>query len=883
MRDRTDRDLDAEMQSHLALHIEDNLRSGMSPEEARRDALLKLGGIEQTKELVRERRSLPLFESLLQDLRFGFRTLRQNPGFSFIAILTLALGIGANTAIFSLINSVLLQPLPFRDPDRLVRVFSARGEFTRAPVSGEDYFDWQSQNRVFEKTSLLTGPRNFNASGAGESETVSVVSTQANFFSTLGVPPELGREFAEGEDQPGNNHVAILSYGFCQRHFGGIENAIGKTLSLDFQPYTVVGVMPPKFNYPEATELWVPLEMAVDHLGKRGDYSYRVLGRMKPGVTRALAQADMTAVTRHLQEQFPVNNSKLGANVVPLKDLVTGTSRPQLLILLGAVALVLLVACANVANLLLARATGRQREIALRAALGATRWRLVRQLFTESVMLSTAGALLGLAGAWWLIRFAQSVRTLPIPRQNPIQLDATVLLFTLAVSVLVGILFGLAPALEASRLNLNEQLKTSTGAVASVSGWRLALRNALVVGEIATSLALLAGAGLLLRSFAQMRSADIGVRTQNILTAAVVLPEAKYETISARRQFYQQLLDRVGHAPGVTAAALSQQIPLEGSHGGNAKLPGDTDPKSNGLPVNWNFVTSGYFRVFGIRFLSGREFTPQELDQAAEFGAKFREAAKSGLPPNPQVSSVAVINRTMARALWPDQDAVGKIFISSLNQPISVAGVVGDERYESFRGPVAPEVYFPFTRELNNKWYPAEIVALSSGPPEGLVAGIRAAVHDLDSELSLFRVRSMQQVIAENMQDTTLQTALLSTFAGLGLVLSAVGIYGVMAYLVTQRTREIGLRMALGAQQRDVLRLVLGRGVKLTVAGVTVGAASALALTRLLATQLFGVTATDPLTFVGVSLLLTAVALAACLIPARRAMRVDPLVALRYE
>jgi len=885
-RHQLDRDLEDELDFHLAMRERKNREAGMDAAEAGHAARRQLGNLGNVREGSRELWTFSL-ETVWQDVRFGLRALRKYPGFTAVAVLTLALGIGANTAIFSVINSVLLQPLPFQDPDRLVRLFSDRGTPARLPVSGEDYFDWAAQSRSFDGMSILTGPQNFNASGAGQPETISVVSTQANFFSVLGVQPELGRIFADGEDRPGNNQVAVLSHAFWQRHFGGTSDVVGKTLSLNFQTYTVVGVLPPSFNYPESVNIWIPVELAVDRLGKRGNYSYRVLARLKSDVTVAQAQADMSGVARRLAEQFPINNTNLGIRLVPLKELVTGDSRPQLLVLLGAVALVLLVACTNVASLLLARASGRQREIVLRAALGASRWRLVRQLLTESVILSCSGAALGLGGAWWLVGVARSVRTLPIPRQNPIQLDATVLIFTVGVAVIVGILFGLAPALEVSRLNITDALKSGAGSILGAARSRLALRNALVVAEIASSLALLAGAGLLLRSFAQMRSANLGVRTEHILTAAVVLPDTKYKAIADRREFYERLLDRVYHIPGVAEAAISQQIPLEGSHGGAAKLVGDTDPAHNGLSVNWNFVTPSYFRVFSIPFISGREFTPQEVDRAAAVGASVNDYWESGgkvlLAPRPEWSSFAIINRTMAQTLWPGEDAVGKVFISVLIQPVTVVGVVSDEKYGGIREPATPEVYFPFTEELTNKWYPPNIVARSDRAPETVLSGIRTAVRDLDSELSLFRVRTMDQVISDNMQDTTLQTVLLGSFAALGLVLSAVGIYGVMAHLVTQQTREIGIRIALGAQQRDILLQVLARGSQLAVAGVTIGVLAALALTRLLSKEVFGVSTTDPPTFIGVSILLTVVALAACCLPAHRATRVDPLVSLRYE
>jgi putative ABC transport system permease protein len=823
--------------------------------------------------------------SFLQDLRYGWRTLTNHPGFAAVAVVTLALGIGANTAIFSVINSVLLRPLPFRDPGQLVRIFTTRGAEKFYAVNGEDYFDWQAQNRAFQSMTLFSGPQNYNASGAGEPETVSVCRTQANFFSLLGVPPLYGRQFVQGEDSPGAARIAVLSYGFWQRHFGGNQDAIGKSIELNFLKYTVVGVMPRTFNYPEAIDAWVPLEMTVANLGHRGGYSYRVLARMRPSIRVEQAQADMDGLAKRLEKLYPITNSDLGMNLIPFKDLLTRDSRGQLLVLLGAVGLVLLVACANVANLLLARATERQREIALRSALGASRSRIVRQMLTESLVLSLAGAALGLAGAWWLVAFAQSAKALPLPRQNPIELDAAVLLFTIGVCLLVSILFGLLPALAASRANLNDELKSSGGSIVGRSGWRGSLRSALVVGEIALSLALLAGGGLLLRSFAEMRNANIGVKSENIVTMAVVVPNTKYATLGERRTFYDRLFDQVRHAPGVAAAALSQQIPLEGSHTYGAKLEGDLDPGRPWLQVQVNFITPGYFGVYGIPFFSGRDFTPQEIERAAQAGernTKYWESGHASTTPQPQFATYAVINRRMAETLWPNQDAVGKVFISGI-QPVTVVGVVGNVKYEAIREPEQPEAYFPITEELDNMWYPPEISVRTAGSPEGVITAVRSALQAVDGGLSLFRVRTMHQVLADNMQDTSLQTALLGSFAALGVILAAVGVYGVMAYLVMQRQREIGIRMALGARPEAVLHLVIGHGAKLAGLGVAVGIAAALALTRLLSTELFGVSANDPVTFAAVAAFLAAIALVACYIPARRAARVDPLVALRYE
>ncbi|HEY6332044.1 MAG TPA: ABC transporter permease [Blastocatellia bacterium] len=884
-KDKTERDLSQEIESYIDLASNTYVELGMDHPTATRKAAVEFGGSEQVKERVREIRFGHSLEVLGQDLRYATRILRKTPGFTAVVVLTLALGIGANTAIFSVVNSTLLQPLPFRDPNRLVRVFSTNATGGNYPVSGEDYFDWQSENRSFEATTLFTASQNFDASGAGQSETVSVISAQANFFSVLGVRPHIGREFVPGEDTPANNHVAVLSYGLWQRHFGGSREVVGKKIDLNFQTYDVVGVMPRTFNYPESTDVWVPLEMTVDHLGRRGGFSYRLLARLKPGVSVAQAQADMTSVTQNLAVQYPISNSNVGARVVVFKELLTGDVRPQLLVLLGAVALVMLVACANVANLLLARAAGRQREVVLRSALGATRWRLLRQLMTESVVLSLTGAMLGLIGAWWFVWLVQSVPTLPIPRENPIQLDGTVLLFTLVISIVVGILFGLVPALEASRLDLNEVLKAASGAIAGVSGRRRTFQNVLVVAEVATSLALLAGAGLLLQTFARLRNADIGVRSHGILTAAVVLPKTKYSALPQRREFCDRLLERLEHAPGVTAAAISQQLPLEGSHSFDAKLEGDLDPQHSGVGVDLNYVSPDYFRVFGIPFLSGRVFTPQEIDRSLETSTKLSAYEDSGqVSPVPlqQFSSSAVINQTMAQAMWPNQDVVGKIFIAGV-QLITVVGVIRDIKYGGIRDQVHPQAYFPLTQELNNQWYPFELSVSTDAPPEKLTGGLRAALDGVDSDLSLFRVRTMDQIAADDTQDTSLQTVLLGAFAALGLVLSAIGIYAVMAYSVTQRRHEMGVRVAIGAQRRDILLHVLSRGLRLALLGAFAGVIAALALTRLLSKELFGITASDPLTLASAAGLLVVVALGACYIPARRALSVDPLVALRYE
>lgn len=825
-----------------------------------------------------------------QDLKYAVRMLLKSPGFTVVAVLTLALGIGANTAIFSVINSVLLRPLPFKDPGRLVQLWETESAPGNYPLTGPDYLAWQSLNRTFDATSLYAWGRDYNASSAGETEPAAVTSTQGNFFSVLGVQPKLGRDFSAGEDQAGRNHVAILSYSFWQRHFGGRPDAIGKSIELNDEAYTLIGVMPSWFNFPSSavahTDIWMPMDMSQKTLTKRGWHSYRAIGRMKSGVTVAQARSDLATVAAGLAKLYPDNNAKVAAIVIPLKEGLTGDSRPALLILLGAVALVLLVACANIANLLLARATSRQREIALRAVLGASRWRVVRQLLTESILLALVGAALGLAGAWWCVDLLQSVKTLPIPAVAPVQIDITVLLFTVVVSVLVGVLFGLAPALHASQLNLSEELKSSAHALVSPSGWRRALRDALVVGEIAVSLALLVGAGLLLRSFARMRSADIGVQAKNVVTMGVILPDTKYTTLAARREFYDRLLDRVEHTPGVQAASVSTEIPLDGGTNGYVTVDGDKDPSHANQLVEWNYVTPDYFRTFGIPLLQGANFTPEDVQRTADVNLKIDDLYKQ----NPNLKSVpsdltfvAVINRAMAQTYWPNRDAVGKVFNEN-GIKVTVIGVVGDTKeWDNIRDRIIPEAYYPLTLTLGNPGFGVDLAVRTSVAPMSVLSGIRSDVRELDSSLALFRPQTMDQIVAQSMQDATVETYLLGIFAALAVLLAAVGLYSVMAYLVTQRTHEIGVRMALGAQQSDVLRLVVGHGSKLAGIGIAVGVIAALSLTRLMASLLYGVSATDPLTFAGVAILLAAIALAACIVPVLRATRIEPMDALRYE
>jgi putative ABC transport system permease protein len=885
-RRRFDAELEEEMRLHLELRKQDHLESGMTADDAQAAARRGFGNTTYLKEESHIAWGWEWCEHLVQDARYALRTLRRSPGFTAVAVITLGLGIGANTTIFSIVEAVLLRPLPFLEPGRVVQVMQAPKGQNYVSVSGEDYLDWESQNRTLEGSSITTWTQNYNASGVGEPETVTIIRTEANFFSVLGADPSLGRGFAPGEDQIGKDHVAVLSFGFWQRHFGGSADALGKTVELNYQPYTVVGIMPRWFNYPQTTDIWIPIDKTVQGTSARGSYSYRVIGRLKHGVTIEQAQSDLSMIAARLAQLYPDTNRDNSVRVVSLKTRLTQDSRPQLLLLLAAVALVLLVACANVANLLLARAARRAREMALRATLGASRTRILRQLLTESILLSLAGAALGLAGASWCMSLAQSTTWLPIPRENPIRLNTTVLIFTVAVSVLVGVLFGLAPALEASRVNLAEALKESTRSVASASGLRRTLRDGLVIAEIAISLALLGGAGLLLRSFARMRSADIGVHTENVLTAAIALPDTKYATLPDRRAFYDQLLARVQGLPGIEDAALAQTLPLEGDHTWGSYAEGASDWRAASVPETVNFVTSDYFRVLGIPFQAGRNFTPLEFDRALAVSKEFADLLKTnpilGIAEHREFACSAILSLAAAQALWPNQNPIGKVFVSGVI-PVQVIGVVGDVKETNIRDAAGPQAYFPLTQDIDNWFYPERIVVKTRMAPESAASAIRTSVQQLDGSLSLFSVRTMQQVVTEDMEDTSLQTALLGIFATLALVLAAVGVYGVMSYLVTQRMQEIGIRMALGAQPRHVLSLLMGHAARLAGIGAAIGVAMALTLAKLMSSLLFGVAPTDALTFLVVVVFLILVTLLACYIPARRAMRVDPIMALRYE
>jgi putative ABC transport system permease protein len=879
-------DLEEEIRAHLAMEEQENLESGLAPEEAHHRAMRRFGNATLTRERSRDMWTWNGFDTLWQDVRYGARQLRTNRGFTAVAVLTLALGIGANTAIFSVINSVLLRPLPFKEPGRLAELVETEEAPGTYPLSGADYLDWQAQNRTFEATSLYSWKSSMSASGASEPEPAEVVNTQANFFDVLGVSPMAGRRFVRSEDTAAKNRVVIASYGFWQRHFGGDGGAIGKTVELNDEPYTVVGIMPAWFNFPEQADLWTPMDMDSKEVTMRGAHNWNAVGRIKTGVSMAQAGQDLLAISKRLEKQYPNSNNKVHSVVIPLRDRLIGDSREPLLILLGAVGLLLLIACANVANLLLARATARQREMALRASLGAGRFRLVRQLLTESILLALTGAGLGILAAWGCVRLMASAKTLPIPRANPVEVDGWVLLCTIGVSVLAGVLFGLAPALQISgSRNFNDELKAASQAVLSPSAMRRRVRDALVVGEIALTLALLVGAGLLIRSFAELRNAEIGVNPHNLVTMAIDLPKTKYANIASRREFFDQLIDRVNEIPGVAAAAVSTQIPPVGGSNGYVAVDGKTDSAFATQLVWWNTITPDYFRTLGIPLLAGRNLGPEDLTRAGVVAQRLYDlftAAKNG-PPKvpPDLTLVALISQAMARTFWPNQDPVGRSFHWS-GVKVTVIGLVGDVKDRGIRSRAMPQAYFPLPLWFANGGY-GQLTVKTRISPKAVLSAIREKLHALDSGLAVFEARTMDEVIAGDMQDASIQTCLLGSFAMLALVLASVGLYGVMSYLVSQRTREIGIRMAVGAKQSDVLRLILRQGATLSFIGVAIGVMAAIGLMQLLSGLLYGVAPTDPLTFVSVTVLLALVALAAYCIPARRATKIDPMLALRYE
>jgi putative ABC transport system permease protein len=802
-------------------------------------------------------------QTLWQDLRHGARMLLKNPGFTVIAVFTLALGIGANVAIFSVVNAVLIQPLPFAEPDRLVWVWgNIRNGGNRASVSPLDYLDYRAQNTTFEQfATTYSGLAPFNLTGVGDPERLEGAVASGNFFQAMGVGAAMGRAFLPENEKTGQDQVVVLSQGLWRQRFGGDPSIVGKSLTLDGRKFEVIGVMPPEFDFPQGARLWTPMNFeTAEGMRQRKAHFLRPVGRLKTGVTLAQAQADMDAVARRLEAQYPESNTGWNLRMVPLRDQLVGNIRPTLQVLFGAVGFVLLIACANVANLSLVRAATRRKEVAVRMALGAGRWRIARQMLTESLLLALAGGALGVFLATWGVELIVAFSGNNIPPSARIGIDRVALGFTLGVSLLTGLLFGLAPALQAVRPRLSETLKVG-GKGASQSAPRNRTRSLLIVFETAVAVVLLIGAGLLIRSYIRLQNVNPGFDAANVLTMRINLPRDKYNSSEKAGSFWGRLQESLASLPGVEAVGMITELPLSGQLNDTPFSVEGRPPVEPNQRFGSDFrrINQDYLRSMRIPLRRGRGFTAQEVRQNA---------------------TVVLVSETLASAVFPNEDPLGKRLLLGITgqTPFEIIGVVGDIRHRALEAAPAATMYLPMLSTGGTN-----LTIRAAGDPMSLTTAARREVMAIDPDQPIAAVRTMEQALSESVSAPRYRTTLLGLFAAVALLLAAIGIYGVIAYTTAQRTHELGVRMALGAQSKDVLRLVIGQGIKLALAGVLLGLGGALALTRFVNTLLFGVNATDPLTFAGVALLLTLVALLACWIPARRATRVDPLVALHYE
>jgi putative ABC transport system permease protein len=802
-------------------------------------------------------------ETLLKDIRYGIRSLRKRPAFTAIAVLTLALGIGANSAIFSVVNAVLWRPLPYRDPTQLVMVWEnhqGRGGPEREWLSPSDFNDWHDQNSVFARMSALNdwGP---TFTGTAEPEPLNGASVSFDMFTTLGHEPVMGRGFRPEEDQPGAPNVVVLSHELWQRRFNSDQQIVGKPISLNEESYTVIGVMPAGFKFPVIgnAELWRTLRPTLNPGCQRGCLVLRAIGRLKPAASLEQARVEMGTIAGRLATQFPESNEHVGATLVSLHEQLVGSMQRPLLVLLGAVGFVLLIACANVANLMLARAATLEKEIAIRTALGASRGRVVRQLLTESGLLALAGGVLGLLLAFWLLKLFASLSPQGAPRFDEMGVDGYVLGFTLIVSAVTSMIFGLVPALSVSKPDLNHSLKEAgKGGTTSVRGRRL--RSTLVIAEMALALMLLVGGGLLMKSFVLLQRVDPGFNPDHVLTLRLFLNQTHYPDKQKLLSFYTPLLERLKTAPGVQSVGAISSLPLSGNNSDSSFLiEGRPQPAPNQQPVAWfNSVSTDYFQTMGMRLTKGRAFNDHDDDKAPR---------------------VVIISQTMAKRYWPNEEPLGK----RIGRPEAwreIVGVMADVKHFGLDADTPPTMYFP-VRQVPARGM--TLVMRSAAEPLSLAPAVRSEIWNSDKHLAIAQIQSMTELVSSSIQQQRFILLLLGCFAALALVLAAIGIYGVMSYAVTLRTREIGIRLALGARSGSVLVLVLKSGLALALIGAAIGLAGAMALTRLMSGLLFGVTPTDAVTFVTVPACLIFVALLACYIPARRATKVDPLVALRYE
>jgi len=876
---KQEEELEEELQSHLKMATREHVERGEASRDADHAARREFGNVELVKETTRDAWGWGFLDRLAQDLRFGVRMIAKSPGFAAVAILTLALGIGANTALFSVVNGVLLNPLPYPEPEQLVTLHESKPNFDSGSISFPNFRDWRKDNRTFSMMGISRS-YSYSLTGRGEAEQVIAEFISSDYLAVLGVKPVIGRLFAEGEDEIGASPIVLIGEGFWNRKFGAAPDIVGQGLTLDGQTFTIVGVVPASFKLQvlsfRPSDVYAPIGQWTNPIlnFRTAGLGFHGVGRLKPGVTIQQARADMKRVTADLAAAYPDANTGIGATIMPLKEEMVGSLRPLLLVLLAAVGFVLLIACVNVANLLMVRATGRTREFAVRAALGADRGRIVRQLLTESMLLALAGGGLGLLLAAWGTKLA--LRNLPsaLPRANEIGLDVRVLLFTMGASLLCGILFGLVPAIRTSKPNLHDTLKEGGR---GASGGKHRAQGIFVVSEMAMALVLLIAAGLMIRSLSALWNVNPGFDSRNVLSFGVALaPSTKATSPDAVRAQLREVQSRLASTPGVKAASLSWgALPLAGDDEDLFYLEGQPKPASTN-DMSWAIsyvVQEDYLKVMRIPLQRGRFLTAQD---------------------NEHSSHVIVIDDFFARKFFGDQDPVGKrvIMDSKGGGVAEIVGVVGHVKQWGLdsddKQSLRAQLYFPFMQLPDgamqpSSWSGTGVVVRFDGDAQAVAKAIRSRLKGMSGEQVMYSLQTMEEVIAETLAERRVSMIVLGAFAALALGLACMGIYGVISYLVGQRTHEIGIRMALGAKQSDVQRMVLGEGVRMVTLGVVIGLLAAAGLTRLMANLLFGVSATDPLTFAGVGIILTIVALAACYVPARRAMRVDPIVALRYE
>jgi putative ABC transport system permease protein len=864
-KDRVDHECSEEIQAYLDLLTEAKLRQGLSPQAARRNALLELGGLEQVEERVREIRMGRFIETVWRDVRTGARALVHSPVFTVVTVLSLALGIGANTAIFSVVNGLLLRPLPYPQSEQLVDVWHTPPQqsfpgLDRFSVSPANYLDWKAQSTVFEQMAVYTD-MGFSLSTSNDPLPLIGAVVSSDFFPVLRSNAMQGRTFTLDEERPGRDQVVVIGHSLWQRAFGANPNIIGQSVTLNSRSFTVVGIMPAGFEFPREAELWLPLAWDDNERQTRSDHNYLVIARLKQNVSLEQAQAEMRTISSRLEQQYPDANTGWGTVVIPLRKDVVGDIRLALLVLFCAVGFVLLIACANVANLMLARGANRQKEFAVRIALGAGRARLVRQLLTESVLLAVSGGLLGLLLAVWGSKMLVQLGSLP--NSGNIGIDTWGLGFTLLVSLGAGIIIGIVPALQFTRTSISETLKQGSGRSGG-SPLKQHTRKALVISEVALSLVLLIGAGLMIRSFWKLQNINPGFETSNSMTMSIALPWIRYSEPYQRLAFVDRAMEQIRAVPGVVSVGITTKIPLTGG--------GSTQPFSvEGRPTaaiaeqpmaQTRYISPDYFQAIGIPLRQGRFFNDHDRDNSVP---------------------VVIISEAMARRFWPGENPIGRRLTPSFHSeqgPREVVGVVGDVKTKGLDVDASAMMYLPY------KQAPLpfmSFVVRTASNPESLVQPVSKAIYSIDKEQALTDVQTMEQVLAKSLSGRRFNMTLLLTFAGVALLLAAVGVYGVMNYTVMLRRRELGIRLALGAKTMDVLRLVLGQGLMLTLIGVGAGLIAAYALTRLMASLLYGVTATDYLTFASVSAVLIAVGLAASYVPARRATKVNPTIALRAE